>query len=123
MPDDLAGKTVLIIDDEPNIRVLLQEEFEDFNADVSVAESGQAALELLKEKHFDIVFTDIKMPNGDGMWLISQIQNKLRQQPQIYLCSGYSSYSSQDLKELGVTKVFQKPFDFLTVVSEIIERN
>lgn len=123
MPHDLTGKTVLIVDDEPGIRKLLQMEFEDFNADVSLAESGQAAIKLLKEKQFDIVFTDMKMPDGDGIWLISQIHKELDQTPQIYLCSGYFNHTDEEIKELGIIKAFSKPFDFMEVVSEIIEYN
>ena len=121
MSHDLTGKSVLVVDDEPGLRKLLKLEFEDFNADVTLADSGQAAFELLKEKNFDIVFTDMKMPNGDGMWLISQIREELDHIPDIYLCSGYSKYSDEDIEMLGIVKMFHKPFDFMTVVAEVIE--
>lgn len=123
MSHDLAGKSVLVVDDEPGIRKLLEMEFKDFDAEVSLADSGQAAIKLLKEKQFDIVFTDMKMPNGDGMWLISQIHEELDHIPQIYLCSGYNGYSMEEIKELGIIKMFTKPFDFMEVVSDVIEHN
>ena len=121
MPDDLTGKSVLIVDDEPLIRDLFEHEFKDFNADVSLAESGEAALTLLNAKKFDIVLTDMKMPNGDGMWLISKINEELDQTPHIYLCSGYNDYSNEHLKALGIIEVFPKPFDFTAIISIIIE--
>ena len=123
MSHDLAGKSVLVVEDEPCIRKLLKMEFEDFDANVTVAENGQAALVLLKEKQFDIVFTDMKMPNGDGMWLISQIHEELDHTPQIYLCSGYNDYSDEEIKELGIIKKFSKPFDFMEVIAEVIKHN
>lgn len=123
MSHDLAGKSVLVVDDEPGLVELLKMEFEDFHAEVSLAESGQAALKLLKEKHFDIVFTDMKMPNGDGIWLISQIHEELHQTPQIYLCSGYNNHPSKYAKELGIIKVFSKPFNLLATVSEVVKNS
>lgn len=123
MSHDLAGKSVLIVDDESALRELFKSEFEDYQADVSLSESGREAVKLLKEKHFDIVLTDMKMPDGDGMWLISQIRDVLHQTPQIYLCSGYNDYTSEHIKELGIIKVFSKPFDFLNMVNEIIKHS
>lgn len=121
MLHDLSGKSVLIVDDEQALRALLKIEFEDYFSDVSVAESGQHAIELLKEKKFDIVFTDMKMPNGDGLWLASKIQEELHQTPQIYMCSGYNDNTSERMKELDIIKVFPKPFDFVVMISEIIK--
>ena len=121
MTNNLSGKSVLVVDDEPAIRKLFKGEFEDFHATVTLSESGQDAVKLLKEKHFDIVVTDLKMPNGDGIWLISQIRDVLQQTPQIYLCSGYNNYTSECIKELGIIKVFTKPFDFLAITLEIID--
>ena len=82
MPKDLAGKSVRVVYDEPTIMPLLKNEFADFHAEVSLAESGKAALVLLKEKSFDIVVSDMKMPDGDGLDIIRHIQQK---RPEIHV--------------------------------------
>ncbi len=121
MTQSLTEKSILIVDDEPLLRELLESEFEEFGADVSLASSGEEAIELLRNNQFDIVFTDMKMPHGDGMWLITQINKELPQLPKIFLCSGYSSHANESIEELGVIKVFPKPFDFETIVTDIIK--
>ncbi len=58
---------VLVVDDEPIIRNFLYDFFTSKNLDVSLAEDGQKAIELLKREHFDFVITDMKMPRSSGM--------------------------------------------------------
>jgi len=65
---------ILVVDDESSIRRTLKEilEFEKHN--VTLAQNGLEALELIKEEEFDAALLDIKMPEMDGMevWLARQ---------------------------------------------------
>ena len=120
MPKDLSGRTVLIVDDEPGLRKLLKIEFESCNAEVTLAEDGRKAMDFLREKDFDILLTDMKMPDYDGMWLITHALEELEPIPKIYVCSGYNDYSQDELEMLGVIKTFAKPFEFMSVAKEVI---
>lgn len=64
---------LLIIDDERGIRNTLREILTDEGHDVEVAENGKTGLEMAQKKAYDLIFSDIKMPEMDGMELLSKI--------------------------------------------------
>lgn len=66
---------ILIIDDERGIRNTLREILADEGHEVEVAENGKVGLELAQQKAFDLIFSDIKMPEMDGLELLTQIGN------------------------------------------------
>lgn len=66
---------ILIIDDERGIRNTLREILADEGHEVEVAENGKVGLELAQAKAFDLIFSDIKMPEMDGLELLTQIGN------------------------------------------------
>ena len=63
---------ILIIDDEKSIRSTLKEILEYEKYTIEEAEDGEAGLEALKKKDFDVVLCDIKMPKMDGLQLLEQ---------------------------------------------------
>lgn len=86
---------VLVVDDEENIRLLFSEELEEEGYEVEVASNGLEALEKLKDKKFDIVVMDIKMPGMGGIETLNAIKNANKEQP-VILCSAYGEFK-QDL--------------------------
>ena len=66
---------ILIIDDERGIRNTLREILADEEHEVDVAENGKQGLEMAQNKAYDLIFSDIKMPEMDGMELLTQIEN------------------------------------------------
>jgi chemotaxis family two-component system sensor kinase Cph1 len=71
IPDDLerpmlAGVRVLIVDDEADARELIRRILEELDCQVETAASAEEALQLLREKTFDIILSDIGMPGMDG---------------------------------------------------------
>lgn len=73
-PNMLAGIRVLVVDDEPGARELIANVLQGYGADVSLAESGQAALTKLFEHRPDVLIADVGMPGMDGYALIEQIR-------------------------------------------------
>jgi len=65
---------LLIIDDERSIRNTLREILMDEEHEVDVAENGKQGLEMAQAKTYDLIFSDIKMPEMDGMELLSQLK-------------------------------------------------
>ena len=109
-------KSILVVDDEQNIRFLYKEELEDNGYSVSVATTGEEALEKLNESIPDLIILDIKLPGIDGIETMRKIKDEKGDIP-IILCSAYGRYKqdfrawasdayvvkSADLKELKLT--------------------
>ena len=65
---------ILIIDDERAIRSTLKGIFEDEDYLADTAEDGAIALEMVAKEHYDVIFSDIKMPNLDGTEFLAKIE-------------------------------------------------
>ena len=66
---------LLIIDDERGIRNTLREILADEGYDVDVAENGRQGLEMAQAKSYDLIFSDIKMPEMDGLELLAALKS------------------------------------------------
>jgi DNA-binding response OmpR family regulator len=84
---------VLIVDDEENFRKLYSMELSSEGYDVSVADSGQSALESVSEEVPDIIVLDVKMPGKDGLETLSELKKKNKAMP-VILNTAYSSYKN-----------------------------
>jgi len=69
--------SILVIDDERAIRNTLKEVLEYEQHEVDTAEDGPVGLDMIKDKNYDIVLCDIKMPGMDGMEVLDNIMNSL----------------------------------------------
>lgn len=118
---ELSGKRVLVVDDEPAIRSILREEFEDANAVVQEAENGQLAFSMLSKIEFDVVASDIRMPGGDGVQLLDRIRSELTRKLPVILISGYSDITIDEAYNRGANLVLGKPFDPTAVISAIAQ--
>ena len=63
---------VLVADDEPSIRFVLQETLESLGHEVKAVEDGEAALRALQLERFDLAFVDIRMPGLTGLEVLKQ---------------------------------------------------
>lgn len=97
---------ILIVDDERSIRRALKEilEFEDFEVDE--AENGKEGLKLATSTYYDIIFSDIKMPEMDGMELLEALQ-KEKVESSIIMISGHGNI------ETAVEAIKKGAFDFI----------
>jgi two-component system, NtrC family, response regulator AtoC len=84
--------TVLIVDDEKTQREGLRDALED-HYDVYLADSAQAAMDLLERERFDVLLTDFRMPNEDGMKLIARAKSL----PKPPICILMTAYGSEEL--------------------------
>jgi CheY-like chemotaxis protein len=71
---DIAGVKVLVIDDEPDARLLLKRLLEDRHATVLLADSAEEALRQLQAERPDVIVSDVGMPREDGYSLIRRIR-------------------------------------------------
>ena len=115
----MAGRpTLLIVDDEFNTRDTLVEFFSR-KFDVSGAGNGADAIKLLQQKEFDIVLTDLRMPEADGMSVLEAVRSKAKR-PKCIVMTAYGSISDavQAMKN-GAFDFIAKPIK-LAKLEEII---
>jgi DNA-binding NtrC family response regulator len=84
-------KTILIVDDDRNLRRLYKAEFEAEGYRVISAEDGRRALELLLQEHPELVIMDIRMPDMDGLESMARMMHETGK-VRVILNTGYSSY-------------------------------
>lgn len=84
-------KTILVVDDEEDIRILYQEELTDEGYRVITANDGQEALEQVKSQNPDLVTLDLKMPGMDGIEFLRIVRETHRTLP-IVICTAYGEY-------------------------------
>jgi len=115
---------ILVIDDEESVRSVLSRILSQVNHQVTVAKDGGEGLQLFKEKEFDIVLTDLGMPDMSG-WDVCRAIKKLRARIPVGMITGWGMELDQTKKEeSGLDFVIPKPFDFhqiLKVVDETME--
>ena len=85
--------SLLVVDDELLIRDLLYDFFHGQGWDITVAESAEKALELLHARNFDLLLTDIKMPQMDGIELTEEVRAQYPALP-VVIMTGYPSVDS-----------------------------
>ena len=115
----MAGKKILVVDDEKLLREILRDEFSEFEgATCEEAASAKEALVLLKKTEFDIVISDIRMPDGDGLSLLDSIL-ALPRRPMVFFCTGYSDLTREEALRRGARDLFYKPFDPSVVAAAV----
>lgn len=102
---------VLIVDDEEDLAEIIQEELQDYGFHVELATSGNSAFQKVQESAFDLVISDIKMPDGDGCELLENIRKLHPSSPVVMLMTGFSQYSEDDLIARGAAALLEKPID------------
>jgi len=102
--------SILVVDDELLIRDLLYDFFQDQGWEIAVAESGEKALEILREKKVDVLLTDLRMPVMDGMALTSEVRRDYPDMP-VVIMTGYPSVDSAvSALRARVADYITKPF-------------
>ena len=116
---DKKNLVVLIVDDEPDILELMEEEFAFCGYQTKIAFCGNDAIKLLSSEKIDIIVSDYKMPNGNGMAVLSHVKAMTRKHPTFFFVSGQADVSTEDALRAGAKKFFSKPFDLDDLIKEI----
>ncbi len=101
----------LIIDDEPDIRELLEITLTRMDVDCLSAEDLQQAYSLLKNNKFDICLTDMRLPDGNGLELVSYIQTNTPQLPVAVITAHGNMESAIQALKSGAFDFLSKPVD------------
>jgi CheY-like chemotaxis protein len=110
---------ILVVDDEPDIIEVILDVFEMYGFEMDSATSGNKAFELTKKKKYDVIISDIRMPDGDGVGLLKKLRDSSFEDPKVLFISGFTDYSLEQLYSFGIDGFFAKPFDSLAVAGAI----
>jgi DNA-binding response OmpR family regulator len=120
------NKKILIVDDEPHIRLLLEqtlEDLEDEGVELLTAENGEEALETIKTERPDLVFLDVMMPKMNGFDVCNAVKNELSIKDVyiIMLTAKGQEFDKVKGTEVGADLYMTKPFDPDEVVKKSMQ--
>ena len=101
-------KTILIVDDEEDLREIIEFVLEEENYQTKLASNGKEALNILSTEAVDLVVSDIRMPDGDGIYLLDKHKEQKGTQPVIFV-SGFSDLTLETAYHKGADAIFAKP--------------
>jgi YesN/AraC family two-component response regulator len=108
----MAEGKILVVDDEQIVLTGLRRIFEDSGYYIKTALTGRDAIELVKQEHFDIVYTDMVMPGTNGAEICREIK-KISPDTEVILFSGTATGVTQFWREFiaegGTDKMLRKP--------------
>lgn len=111
---------ILIVDDEPLILETIGSVFQLYGFKVEFAANGIQAYELFEKNDYNLILSDIRMPQGDGIELAKKIKAKKPNTPTILFMTGYTDVLNEEIYHIGAEGKFNKPFD-ATAVRQAIE--
>ena len=120
------SKTVLIVDDEVHIRILMEqtlEELEDVGVAILTADNGADALAMIQAKQPDLVFLDVMMPKMNGFEVCQAVKDDIAIQDTyiIMLTAKGQEFDRQQGRDVGANLYMTKPFDPDEVLAKAAE--
>jgi len=108
---DPKDSTILVVDDEADLRDAIAFDFKRIGYRVLTASSGNEAFGLLEQNKIDVILSDVRMPNGDGIALLDRVKARNVHLPVVMFITGYADISLEEAYAKGADAVFPKPFD------------
>lgn len=106
----LKGKTILVVDDETDLRDIVASELEFMGAKVHQAENIALAQKILSETNIDLIISDIRMPGGTGIDLLEVVKARGPQKIPVILITGFADITTEDAFHKGAEALVSKPF-------------
>jgi len=121
----MKSKSILIVDDEKNIRLTLSQALEVLEADIDTAANGEEALAKLNEKEFNLILLDLMMPVMSGMEVLRQVR-EIRPDILVIIITAHGTVESAiEAMKLGACDFLLKPFvpdEIRELVSRVMDR-
>lgn len=119
------SKRILFVDDSETIRELVKFTLEEAGYTVVVAADALVGKDIISEKHFDLLLTDLHMPNMDGVELIREVRKipDCKFMPILFLTTETRLDRKKEGKDAGATGWITKPFDsekLLRVIRKVL---
>ncbi|HXH30111.1 MAG TPA: response regulator [Bacteriovoracaceae bacterium] len=117
----LKGKTLLVVDDEVDLRDIVASELEFMGAKVFQAENIHVAQKILEKQQIDLVVSDIRMPGGTGIDLLDYIKAKDVNYPPIILITGFADITVEKAFNKGAEALMNKPFKLDDLIKTVVK--
>ncbi len=112
---------ILVVDDEEGVRSFIAESLDRDGHDVVQAENGAVALRAAREEPFDVVITDLKMPEMDGMTLVRTLRTEQPDVELVVLTAHGGVASAVEAMKLGVYDYLEKPLSGPAAVRDLVK--
>ena len=116
---------LLVVDDEEPLLEIFVEFFEESEYELTIAKTGEEAIELLERQEFDLVVTDLNLPGADGLDVLTHAKRRDREMEVIVLTGNASTLTAIDALRQGAYDYVLKPFDLYEMeqtVNKALER-
>ena len=105
----LAEATILVVDDEPVLRLTFGIVLKQQGATVHAAEHGADALDVLERETVDLILSDKQMPVMDGLTFLKQVRARGITAPAVFFVNGVASENPAEMELLRVAQTVTKP--------------
>lgn len=104
-----AKRKALVVEDQELFRVAVMDELEIMGFQVSGACDGQEGLKLALADQYDLVLSDIRMPNKDGRWFLNEFRKVRKGAPPFLFMTGFADLTACEAYDLGADGFLAKP--------------
>jgi DNA-binding NtrC family response regulator len=121
----MSDRSVLVVDDEKNIRLTLRETLRGLELDVDTAVNGEEALTMASQQAYDLALLDLKMPGMDGLEALRHLRDLCPGLAVVILTAHGTVETAVEAMKLGAVDFLQKPFapqEIRDVVSRVLQR-
>ncbi len=119
----MTAKTyeILIIDDAKSIRMIVHAILADLDSEFAYAEDGQQGFEMIKDKQYDLIITDINMPRMSGLELCEKVRNELqfKNLPMLVMTNAHDYNTVETVFSAGATDFITKPINEVELTSRV----
>jgi DNA-binding NtrC family response regulator len=117
----MSKPRILVIDDEEIVRISCRKCLTPEGYEVDVAGNGADGLRLARENHYDLILTDLKMPDMDGMEFLMTMK-EMQPEAKVIMITGYSTVEhAEEATRLGAYNYIEKPFTPDTLIAAVKE--
>ncbi len=113
---------LLVVDDENNLRLVVQKEMTRQGHEVHVAADGEAAWAMMDEQDYDVVLCDINMPRLDGIGLLRRIREQSQNPPEAIMLTGQATVENAiEAMKLGAYDYLTKPYRIAELSALVVQ--
>lgn len=113
MAENLAGKSILVVDDDPDILTAITTGLADTGAEIKTTRDGNSAVSLAEQNDYDLVILDVMLPQKSGFLVLEKLRREKPrgEGPRVIMITGNQGQRHRQYAEaLGVDEYLNKPF-------------
>ena len=120
---NFSGMKALVVDDEPSMREIVKFVLQGMGFNIDTAEGGREAFAKVRSTYYDLIVSDLRMPDGDGAEFLDNIFNNKCKVGVFYFLSAYGDLSREDAMAKGAIDILSKPIDikqFRNIIAQAV---